>query len=149
MNFTSFRTALEALEKSIAITSPAIKQVKRVYWGAPPNAITDLPCVVNALSESDRQLGFGSRDQRLKISVQLLAAKALADDAQSSIIATAMWFAAKDAFDADLTISGTVSLSVLQGNDPTAPVLLNVGGIMYYGFDATLEVQDYEAFTFG
>ena len=149
MNFTTFRTNLEALEKSIAVTSPTSAQVKRVYWGAVPKAITDLPAVINALSETDRTIGYGLRDQRLRVNVQMLVAKALAEDERSSLLATALWFAAKDKFDADITIGGSVSLSVLQGADPTVPVILTHAGEAYIGFNAVLEIQDVEEFTFG
>ncbi len=148
MNFTTFWTKLEALEKTIKITSPASKQVKRAYWGATPQAITDLPCIINTLSEPDRVLGFGSRDQKLRINVQLLAAKATTEDAQSSLIATALWYAAKDVFDGDVTIGGTVSFSTLKGADPTVPVILTHANMAYIGFNAILELHDVEAFSF-
>jgi hypothetical protein len=148
MNFTTFWQKLEALEKTIAITSPTTKQVKTAYWGATPQAITDLPCVINALSEPDRVLGFGSRDQKLRINVQCLVAKATVEDARSSQIATAMWFAAKDKFDRDVTITNTVSFSTLKGTDPTVPVILTHAGQAYIGFSAILEIHDFEAFTF-
>ncbi len=151
MTFTSFWTALAALEKSIAITSPATKQVKAAYWGGPSQSfgVSDLPCVINSMAEPDRAIGFGSRDQQLRINIQLLAAQATVDDPQASLIATAFWFAAKDVFDADLTIGGTVSLSVLNGGDPTVPVILQSDGQSYIGFNAVLEIQDVETFTFG
>ena len=148
MNFTTFWTALETLEKSIKITSPVSLQVSRVYWGAPTKSITDLPCVINALSEPDRVLGFGSRDQRLRINVQLLAAKATVEDERSSLIATAFWYAAKDAFDADITIGGNVSFSTLRGADPTVPVILEHAGQAYIGFNGYLDIQDVEDFNF-
>jgi hypothetical protein len=151
MNFTTFWTKLQALEKGIAITSPVAKQVKAAYWGGPNQAfdVGDLPCVINALAEPDRSIGFGTRDQRLRVNVQLLAAKATVEDAQSSLIATAFWFAAKDKFDEDITVGGTVSLSVLKGFDPTVPVILQHAGQAYIGFSAVLEIQDVEEFTFG
>lgn len=149
MNFTAFWTKLEALQKTVAITSPATLQVKRAYWGAPPDQITDLPCIINAMSESDRVLGFGSRDQKLRINIQLLAARTQVEDQRSSLIATSFWFAAKDAFDGDITIGKTVSFSTLRGADPTVPVLLQHGGQIYIGFNAVLDIQDVEAFTFG
>ena len=148
MNFTTFWTKLEALQKSIVITSPVAKQVKRCYFGAPPEQLTDLPCIINALSEPDRVLGFGSRDQRLKINVQLLAAQATVEDQRSSMIAAAFWYAAKDTFDKDTTIGGTVSFSTIKGADPTVPVILQHGGQAYIGFNAALEIHDVEAFTF-
>ena len=149
MNFTTFLGKLETLQKSIGITSPVASQVKRVYWGAPPQAVTDLPCIINDMTENERNLGFGTRDQRVTVSVQCLVAKALAEDARSSLLATAFWFAAKDKFDADLTIGGTVALAHFRGGEPTVPVLLVVGGQAYVGFDAVLEIQDIENFTFG
>lgn len=149
MNFDTFWTRLKALEEGIAITSPVALTVKRGYWGAPPSALPDLPCVINSLSETERALGFGSRDQSLRINVQLLAAKATVEDERSSRIATAFWFAAKDAFDEDLTIGGTVSLSSLRGADPTVPVILTHAGQAYIGFNAFLDIQDVENFTFG
>lgn len=149
MNFDTFWTNLRALEEGIAITSPVAMTVKRAYWGAPPSALPDLPCVINALSEPDRALGFGSRDQRLRVHVQLLAARIAVEDERSSRIATAFWFAAKNKFDLDLTIGGTVSLSALQGADPTVPVLLTHGGQAYIGFNAFLDIHDVETFTFG
>ncbi len=149
MNFTTFWTALETLEKSIKITSPVSLQIKRAYWGGPAKSITDLPCVINALSEADRVLGFGGRDQRLRINVQLLAAKATIEDERSSLIATAFWYAAKDAFDRDNKIGSTASFSTLRGSDPTVPVILTHAGDHFIGFNAYLDIQSVEAFDFG
>lgn len=148
MNFNAFWSKLAALEKEIQITSPVKLAVANTYWGAPPKALSALPAVINALSETERTLGFGSRDQRLRISVQLLAARATVEDERSSQIATALWFAAKDAFDGDTTIGGTVSLSTLRGGDPTVPVILTHAGQAYIGFNAYLEIHDVEAFEF-
>ena len=147
-NFDTFYGKLEALQKSIKITSPVTAQVKRAYWGAPPQTLSDLPCVINALAEPERTLGFGSRDQRVRINVQLLAAKATVEDERSSRIATALWFAAKDAFDKDTTITGTVAFSTLRGADPTVPGILTHAGEAYIGFNAFLEIHDVEAFSF-
>ena len=148
MNFDTFLTKLTALEKSIKITSPVTTQVKRVYWGAPPQSLADLPCVVNALTESDRTLGFGSRDQGLAVNVQCMVAKARVEDERSARIATAMWYAAKDAFDRDTTIDGSVAFSTLRGGSPTVPVILAHAGEAYIGFSAVLTVHDVEAFDF-
>lgn len=149
MNFTTFWTKLEALEKTIAIASPVSKQVLRAHWGTPGQNITDLPVIVNTLSEPDRVLGFGSRDQKLRITVQCLVARATVEDTRSSLIATSFWFAAKDAFDEDVTIGSTVSFSTLRGGDPTVPVILQHGGQAFIGFNAVLDIQDVEEFTFG
>ena len=149
MNFTTFWANLETLEKAIAITSPSSSRVKRAYWGAPQQEVTDLPCVINALSETNRTLGYGSRDQNLRINVQLLVASATVEDTHSALKATSFWFAAKDAFDEDITIGSTVSFSTLRGADPTVPVILTHGGRAYVGFNAYLDIQDVEDFTFG
>ena len=55
------------------------------------------------------------------------------------MLATAMWFATLDKFDANQTLDGTVALSVLKGQDPTVPVILQWAGQMYIGFSAVLE----------
>lgn len=151
MNFTAFWTALQTLEKSIAVTSPSAKQVKAAYWGGPSQAFAppDFPCVINSLSESERVLGFGSRNQNLRINVQMLVSDATIDDPAASMLATAMWFATLDKFDANQTLDGTVALSVLKGQDPTVPVILQWAGQTYIGFSAVLDVQDVEDFTFG
>lgn len=149
MNFDTFWTKLETLEKGIQITSPVSLQVKRAYWGGPPTAPGELPCIINAMSEPNRVLGFGAREQSLQIVVQCLCAKATVEDERSSRIATAFWQAAKNAFDGDQTIGGTVSLSVLKGAVPTVPVILQHAGIAYIGFNAVLEILDVEQFTFG
>ena len=148
MNFDTFLTNLESLEKSISISSPVSEQVTRVFWGPPPQAISDLPSIVNALTESERTLGFGSRDQIVRVNVQMWVAKARVDDVQSSRKATAFWFAAKDAFDEDTTIGGSVSFSTLRGADPTVPVILSHSGQAYIGFNAMLDIQDVESFDF-
>ena len=146
MNFTAFWATLEALEKTIAITAPVALQVKRAYWGAPSQAVPDLPCVINALDETERVIGFGSsREQIMRVSVQCLVAKATIEDTRSALSATAFWFAAKDVFDVTPTISGTVSWSTLQGASPTVPVIMTHGGIAYIGFNAVLDVQVVEA----
>ena len=145
MNFDLFLDKLIALEKTISITSPVALQVRRAYFGAPADAITDLPCIINSLAETDRTLGLaGRREETYRINVQLLAAKATPEDERSSRIAAAFWFAAKDVFDADTTIGGTVLFSTLRGANPTVPVLLQHGGMAYIGFDGFLEVQNIE-----
>jgi len=151
MNFINFWTALETLEKSIAVTSPSSAKVKAAYWGGPSQSysVPDLPCVINTLSEPERVLGFGSRDQGMRVTVQMLVADATKDDPEASMLATAMWFATVDKFDADQTIGGTVALSSLKGQDPTVPVILQWAGQAYIGFSAVLDVKDVEDFTFG
>lgn len=148
MNFSTFKTKLDALEKSIAITSPASVSIKRVYWGAPAGSVMELPCIFNALTEADRVLVFGSREQGLKITVQCLVQKATVEDEAASLRATALWYAAKDKFDKDHTIGGTVSFATLKGGNPTVPVILTHAGEAYIGFDAVLEILDAESFTF-
>ena len=148
MNFVAFREKLFTLEKSIAITEPVALQVKRAYWGAPGEAISDLPAVINTLVINNRVLGFGSRRQSVRINIQLLATKARAEDTRSYDIATRFWFAALDAFDGDHTIGGSVPLATLQGADPTVPVLLTHADIAYIGFSGYIELNDIEAFTF-
>ncbi len=147
MNFDLFLDKLIALEKTISITSPITSTVKRVYFGGPADAITDLPCIINALAEPDRTLGMANRrEERYRINVQLLAARATPEDERSSRVATAFWFAAKNVFDADPTISGTVMFAVLRGANPTVPVILQHGGQAYIGFDGYLEMQHVETF---
>ncbi len=148
MNFNTFWEKLKALQEGISIDSPAIMKVKRCYWGAPPKALAELPAVLNAVSESERTLGFGSREQRLRVNVQMLVAKATVEDVKNAQIATAFWFAAKDAFDRDYTIDGSVSFSTLRGADPTVPVVLSHANLAYIGFNAFLEIDDFRAFDF-
>jgi hypothetical protein len=148
VNFTSFKTKLDILEKSIAITTPSTTSVQRVYWGAPAGSVMELPCIFNALAEPDRTLVFGSREQGVRITVQCLVQRATVEDEAAALRATALWFAAKDKFDADYTIGGTVSFATLKGGNPTVPVILQHAGEAYIGFDAILEITDAEAFTF-
>ena len=145
MNFDTFLDKLILLEKTISITSPITSTVKRVYFGAPPGAITDLPCVINALAEPERTLGMANRrEEKYRINVQLLVARATSEDERSSRIAASFWFSAKTAFDANVTIGGTVMFSTLRGANPTVPVILQHGGQAYIGFDGFLEVQNIE-----
>ncbi len=148
MDFSAFNTQLQIIEKSIKITSPVTLQVKRAYWGAPAGAINDLPAVINTLTEPDRVLGFGSRQQSMRIVVQLLAARARVEDERAAEIATALWFAARDAFDKAHTINGTTTFATLQGAEPTVPVILTHADIAYIGFNAYLTIKDVEAFVF-
>lgn len=142
MNFAAFLTRLQALQASIAITAPVALSVRRSYWGAPAGDISDLPAVINVLSEPERALGMGGRrEAQYRIGVQLLAARATPDDERHSRIATEFWFAAKERFDADPTLQGTVTWAVLQGGNPTVPVILQHGGQAYIGFDAQLMVH--------
>ena len=145
MNFDTFLDKLILLEKTISITSPITSTVKRVYFGAPPGAITDLPCVINALAEPERTLGMANRrEEKYRINVQLLVARATSEDERSSRIAASFWVSAKTAFDANVTIGGTVMFSTLRGANPTVPVILQHGGQAYIGFDAVLDVQNIE-----
>jgi len=149
MKFADFWKALQNLEKSISIDSPTKISIKRAYWGAPQNELNELPCAINVMSEPDRSVGFGGgRNQKLQIHIHVAVAKASVENEHSSMTTTALWFAAKDAFDRDRTIGGTVSLSLLRGGgsnvapQPVAPVILQHGGQAYIGFSAVLDVQD-------
>jgi len=142
MNIELFIDRLQALQRTISIVSPVALSVKRCYWGAPAASIGDFPAIINTLTEMERSLGMGVRKENdYRVAVQLLAARATPEDERSSRIATALWFAAKEAFDADRTIGGTVLHSALQGANPTVPVLLQHGGQAYIGFDAYLTVK--------
>lgn len=148
MNFTAFRAALEVLEESIVITNPVSAKVKRAYWGATSEAMSDLPCVINAWTESERTLGFGGREQKGRVNVQLLVAKAMAENTRSALIATAFWFATKDIFDKNTNIGGTISWSTIRGGEPTVPVILTHAGQAYIGFNAYLDIQSVGEFDF-
>jgi len=143
LNFDLFLDRLFTLQRSITITSPVNLTVRRAYWGAPSENITDLPCFINTLSETERVLGMGTRrEEQIRINMQLLAARARPEDERSSRIASAFWFAAKNVFDADTTIGGSVVFSTLQGANPTVPVLLQHSNTAYIGFDAVLVVTN-------
>lgn len=145
MNIDLFIERLSVIQQAISIASPVTLTVKRSYWGGPVGAIGDLPAIINTLAEPDRTLGMGvRREARYRVTVQLLAARATPEDMRSSRIATAFWFAAKAAFDADRTIGGTVTHAALQGANPTVPVLLQHAGQAYIGFDAVLDIQNIE-----
>lgn len=154
MKFNEFWTNLKNLEESISIQSPTPLKVIKAYWGAPAQSITDLPVALNALSEPDRTLGFGSREERVNVNFQLLVARATVEDDYSSLLATAFWYAAKDIFDRNTTIGNTVALATLKGavsrtaGQATVPVVLSHGGQAYIGFNAVLDMQVFEPFTF-
>lgn len=142
-DINAFIDALIALEKTIAITNPVSDQVKAAYWGAPARGVPDLPCCVNAWTEPERQLGFGSLTvERPRVQVQMLVADAMTEDERSARIATSFWFAAKTTFDASRDISATAGITVLVGADPTVPVLLQHGGKAYIGFNAFLDLEE-------
>lgn len=145
MNFAAFWNALRTLQNSIAIVTPVTMKVKRSYWGAPSSMMTDLPAIINAMTDANRMLGLGVRRQeRYQITVQLLAGLATPEDERTAHIATEFWFAAKDRFDADPTLGGVVVQATLQGATPTVPVVLTHGGKGYIGFDALLDILHVE-----
>lgn len=147
MNFDAFLTALNNIQRSIAITSPVSQTIRRTHWGPPAGTVNELPCIINIMSETDRTLGMARRRESVyRISVQALIARATPEDERSGRIATAFWFAAKTAFDSDSTIGGTVTHARLVGAHPTVPVILQHAGQAYIGFDATLEIQQVEVF---
>ncbi|MDD2252675.1 MAG: hypothetical protein PHQ10_06910 [Dehalococcoidales bacterium] len=149
MDFSTFKTNLGTLVKAVKITTPATVQINRFFWGAPTQAVTDLPAVIGALTESERTLGFGSREQMVRINLQVMVAKASPDNTKNADIATALWFAFKDTFDKSATVNGAVAWSTLRGGDPTVPVILTHAGQAYIGFNSYLDIQDYEGFDFG
>lgn len=141
MNIELFIDRLHALQRTIAIATPDAQVVKRCYWGAPSTALVDLPAIINTMTEMERTLGMGMRkESAYRITVQMLVARATPEDERSSRLATAFWFAAKNAFDNDRTIGGTVLISTLQGANPTVPVLLQHNGQAYVGVDAYLDI---------
>lgn len=145
MNLDLFLDRLNTMQRSISITTPVVMTVKRIYWGAPSGAISELPAIINTLSETERTLGMGARkESRYRVSVQMLVARATPEDDRNNRLATNFWFAAKHAFDADRTIGGTVTFATLLGANPTVPLLLQHGGQAYIGFDAFLDIQVFE-----
>ena len=148
MNFATFKTNLEALLESIEIASPVSLRIKKAHCGALPRALS-LPTARWDLTDNQRVVGFGSRDQRYRVDIQVLISEMGAEDEHSSLKAYEFWSAAKDVFDGDITIGGSVSMSTLQGGSPTAPIKLEHNGKAYVGFSAYLDIQDVEDFTFG
>ncbi len=150
VRFRTFWKALSDLQKSVEIYRPAKVKVKEAYWGAPPQQLiaSDLPCFINSMSMPERVLGFGARQQSIRIHMQLLVARATVEDAKSSLIATALWFKMLDVFDKNLTIDGKTSLTNLRGDEPTVPVRLVSAGESYIGISAVLDIQDVEDFDF-
>lgn len=150
MKFKHFWKELADLQKSVEIFRPEKIKVKAAYWGAPPQQLipSDLPCFINSMSMPDRILGFGARQQTMRIHMQLLVARATVEDPKSSLIATALWFKMLDVFDSNLTIGGTASITRLRGDEPTVPVRLVNAGESYIGLSAVLDIQDVEDFEF-
>ena len=150
MKFKHFWKELADLQKSVEIFRPEKIKVKAAYWGAPPQQMipSDLPCFINSMSMPDRILGFGARQQTMRIHMQLLVARATVEDPKSGLIATALWFKMLDVFDSNLTIGGTASITRLRGDEPTVPVRLVNAGESYIGLSAVLDIQDVEDFEF-
>lgn len=150
MKFKHFWKELADLQKSVEIFRPEKIKVKAAYWGAPPQQLipSDLPCFINSMSMPDRILGFGARQQTMRIHMQLLVARATVEDPKSGLIATALWFKMLDVFDSNLTIGGTASITRLRGDEPTVPVRLVNAGESYIGLSAVLDIQDVEDFEF-
>lgn len=150
VKFKHFWRELSTLQKSIEIYRPAKVKVKNAYWGAPPQQLipSDLPCFINTMSTPERILGFGTRQNFIRVHMTLLVARATVEDPKSAMIATALWFKMLDVFDGDLTIGGEVSLSGLRGDEPTVPVRLVSAGESYIGLSAVLDIQDVETFDF-
>lgn len=149
MNFSNFKDELHKLQKSISISTPVSQQVQEAHWGAVPKSVTGMPIFINNLTETGRQLGFGQRTTDIRVNMQLFVATSRTEEERASEIATNFWFAAKDVFDGDTTINDTVCFSVLQGADPTVPVLFEHGGQAYIGFNAFLNITDNEGFSLG
>lgn len=150
VKFKHFWKELADLQKSVEIFRPEKIKVKAAYWGAPPQQLipSDLPCFINSMSMPDRILGFGARQQTMRIHMQLLVARATVEDPKSGLIATALWFKMLDVFDSNLTIGGTASITRLRGDEPTVPVRLVNAGESYIGLSAVLDIQDVEDFEF-
>ena len=150
VKFKHFWKELADLQKSVEIFRPEKIKVKAAYWGAPPQQLipSDLPCFINSMSVPDRILGFGARQQTMRIHMQLLVARATVEDPKSGLIATALWFKILDVFDSNLTIGGTASITRLRGDEPTVPVRLVNAGESYIGLSAVLDIQDVEDFEF-
>lgn len=150
VKFKHFWKELADLQKSVEIFRPEKIKVKAAYWGAPPQQLipSDLPCFINSMSMPDRILGFGARQQTMRIYMQLLVARATVEDPKSGLIATALWFKMLDVFDSNLTIGGTASITRLRGDEPTVPVRLVNAGESYIGLSAVLDIQDVEDFEF-
>ena len=149
MIFIKFLKQLEIITKTIKIGKPVNLQVKRLYWGAPTQTIADLPAVIATMTEPERTLGFGSREQIIRVNLQLMVGKSMPDNSTLAEAATVLWFAAKRVFDKNTSINGTVEWSTLRGADPTVPVILQHSGYTYIGFNSYLDILAYGAFDFG
>lgn len=131
------------LQSGLSIASPVAAAVKRAYRLAPnrADALTDLPCWLNAwtLARTDRT--FDGLTQYYTVRMQLFVDDA--DSDRGAAIATAFHDAFVAAWNADTGLGGTVDNSVLRGGTPTI-CLLDWGGRSYPGLDLMLDVELYD-----
>jgi hypothetical protein len=150
---TTIAAALEriyAIEAGLTISSPQTMSVKRVYDFFPSSSqvISDLPCFTNQLTvlPVDRTHMMRRREREYEVAIQFYAGISQPDDERNGQVALQFLNAAIEAFDADVSLAGQVTLSLLRGGTPTAPIILEQAGKAYIGFEAVLEIRSEEDF---
>lgn len=152
MNIGAVMAQVAIIQAAVAITSPAVVPVRKVWTWPPPMSRSipghDTPCFLNewTLDREDRTTN-GLRQQYYTVHMQLLV-DGESDFDSAAEVASAFMAAIVDAFDATETINGSAFWSKLRGGNPTlAPMQRN--GLMYAGLDLYLDVTLTEGKTYG
>lgn len=141
LSWLTARAEIAATLTGIAITSPLVQTIQRVYE-TPPKQVSDFPCLIimgTAKDPPERSSGLRQRDYTARI--RLIVEDADLDRAADII--DAFEEAMIVAFDGNLTLNGAVSN--LIGPSFLEPGFVDVGGQEHRGVDAFVRFRMLDA----
>lgn len=144
MNISTVLDRLVTLESGLAITSPLVVPVRRVFKYAPnrQQALADLPCWINTwtLSRIDWTLSgtTARRQEYYSVNAQLFVEDA--DLNRGAEIASAFLPQFLSAVGPDFTLSGDALFADVRGGDPTLG-LLEWAGKGYAGLNLFVDIE--------
>jgi hypothetical protein len=137
MAWLAARTRIAAILGAISITEPMLTSIKRVYV-TPPKTVQDVPCFIIIPPALKVERGSGG----LRIKTYTVRLRCLVSDEsveRAYDLVDAFREAIVDAFDGDLTLSGTASF--ITGPNVEEAGGSEYGGMAFSGMDCLLTVQ--------
>lgn len=147
MGISAALDALNEIQAGLAITSPIVESIKRVYKYMPnqSESINDCPCFVNTWTLLPVLRMPSLRETEYDVRMWLVVKDM--NQSRAADIATAFMDQILTVFDTNLTLGGTVSHHDLMGGTPTL-IGFDWAGGPYVGLDLHLHMYLKDFVTF-
>ncbi len=144
MSWADAKTQLATVLATVAITSPIVQTIKRVY-SDPPGTIADLPCLIIFPPAVIIERNYGHRDKSYIVRCQLFVTDADLD--RAAALVDAYREAMIDVMDDNTELNGTSESAMLDRIEEAKA--LEYGGRNCTGFSAFITVRLHDNKTFG